>query len=42
VGCGNSEGENITLGWRERHDLAIIIDHLVQNENISKIGLWGK
>ena len=30
-GCGNSEGDCLTLGWREANDLALIVDHLVED-----------
>jgi len=41
-GCGNSEGEWVTLGWKEQHDLATVIDHLRGLGTVSKIGLWGR
>lgn len=40
-GCGLSEGEFISLGWFERDDLALIVEHLRANRNVSTIGLWG-
>ena len=27
-GCGNSEGEWVTLGWKEIHDLAAVVNYL--------------
>ena len=41
-GCGNSEGEYISLGWWERDDVGCIIDYLRQNRKISSVGLWGR
>jgi alpha/beta superfamily hydrolase len=41
-GCGNSEGDWVTLGWKERHDLAAVIDYLKSLGAVSKIGLWGR
>jgi len=42
AGCGESEGEYITLGWYERDDAALIIEHLRNNRNVSSIALWGR
>ena len=41
-GCGNSEGEWVTLGWKEKHDLKAVIDYLIGLGTASKIGLWGR
>ena len=41
-GCGMSEGEYISLGWFERDDLAMIIDHLRKERRVSTIGLHGR
>ena len=41
-GCGNSEGDWVTLGWKERADLATVIDYLRSSGTVSKIGLWGR
>ena len=41
-GCGLSEGEFISLGWFERDDVALIVEHLRNNRNASTIGLWGR
>jgi alpha-beta hydrolase superfamily lysophospholipase len=40
--CGLSEGEYISLGWYEREDLAIIVEHLRLHRRVSTIGLWGR
>jgi len=42
AGCGNSEGEYISLGWHERDDLNLIIDYLRKERRVSTIGLWGR
>lgn len=41
-GCGQSEGEWVTLGWKERKDLAAVLNHLASLGSVSKIGLWGR
>lgn len=41
-GCGLSEGEYVSLGWHERDDLAMIIEHLRESPNCGAIGLWGR
>ena len=41
-GCGRSEGEWVTLGWKERGDLRTVIKHLQSIGSVSKIGLWGR
>jgi len=42
AGCGISEGEYISLGWYEREDLQVIIEHLRKNRRVSTLGLWGR
>jgi pimeloyl-ACP methyl ester carboxylesterase len=42
AGCGNSEGEYISLGWYEREDLGLIIEYLRKERKVSTIGLWGR
>jgi pimeloyl-ACP methyl ester carboxylesterase len=42
AGCGKSEGEFITLGWNERHDLDIVINYLRAHRRVGVIGLWGR
>ena len=41
-GCGHSDGEWVTLGWKERKDLVAVINHLNSLGSVSKIGLWGR
>jgi fermentation-respiration switch protein FrsA (DUF1100 family) len=42
AGCGQSEGEYISLGWYERDDLASVVEHLRQSMYYGPIGLWGR
>lgn len=42
AGCGNSEGEHISLGWFERDDVAMIIEHLRASRRVSTVALWGR
>mmetsp|Transcript_21308 Transcript_21308/g.20446 ORF Transcript_21308/g.20446 Transcript_21308/m.20446 type:complete len:124 (-) Transcript_21308:944-1315(-) len=42
AGCGNSEGEYISLGYYEKEDLDIIVKYLRKYRNVSTIGLWGR
>ena len=42
TGCGNSEGEWVTLGWKEIGDVKAVIDHLNKLDTVSKIGFWGR
>lgn len=37
-----SEGEFISLGWNERHDVELVLNHLRKNLKVSKIALWGR
>lgn len=41
TGCGNSEGEYISLGWYEWEDLAEVIGYL-EKKCVTSIGLWGR
>jgi pimeloyl-ACP methyl ester carboxylesterase len=41
-GSGKSEGEYISLGWFERDDVAVVVDHLRSSGRTSYIGLWGR
>mmetsp|Transcript_37932 Transcript_37932/g.36341 ORF Transcript_37932/g.36341 Transcript_37932/m.36341 type:complete len:90 (+) Transcript_37932:228-497(+) len=41
-GCGLSEGEWVTLGWKEAKDLKTVTDHLSSLGTVSKIGYWGR
>lgn len=42
AGCGESDGDYISLGWFERDDLADIVKHLRDSGEVSSIGLWGR
>jgi len=42
AGSGLSEGEYISLGYHESHDLGIIIDFISKYPGVGKIGLWGR
>lgn len=42
AGCGLSEGEYVSLGWYERDDLGMIVEHLRKERRCSTIGLWGR
>ncbi|GAB2224765.1 hypothetical protein Droror1_Dr00005535 [Drosera rotundifolia] len=41
-GSGLSDGEFVSLGWHERDDLRVVVSHLRSNEQVSRIGLWGR
>ena len=41
-GCGNAEGDYITLGWYEWEDLAQVITYLLKKQEVTNIGLWGR
>lgn len=41
-GCGLSEGEYISLGWFEQHDLANLVDYLREERRVGSIGIWGR
>ncbi len=42
-GCGQSEGDYISLGWFEKEDVSCVIKYLRENKKtIDKIGLWGR
>eukprot|EP00930_Biecheleria_cincta_P003452 TRINITY_DN104382_c0_g1_i1.p1 TRINITY_DN104382_c0_g1~~TRINITY_DN104382_c0_g1_i1.p1 ORF type:complete len:323 (+),score=48.08 TRINITY_DN104382_c0_g1_i1:51-1019(+) len=42
AGSGLSDGEYISLGYFERDDLAVVIDHLRESNRVTCIGLWGR
>ena len=42
AGCGHSQGEYISLGWYEREDVEVVIEHLNATGSVSKIGIWGR
>ncbi|KAJ1496437.1 Alpha/Beta hydrolase protein, partial [Baffinella frigidus] len=41
-GCGQSEGEYVTLGHREKEDLQTVLDYLAELPYISHVGLYGR
>ena len=41
-GCGKSEGDWVTLGHKEVHDLQAVIEYIYENKRVSSIGLWGR
>ena len=41
-GCGISEGEYISLGYHERHEVKILVDFIDNLPGVGKIGLWGR
>ena len=41
-GCGLSEGEYISLGYHESHDVRILVDFIEKIPGVGKIGLWGR
>jgi len=41
-GSGHSDGEYVSLGYYERDDLAIVVEHLRQSGTVGCIGLWGR
>ena len=41
-GCGNSDGEWVTLGWKEKEDLKTVLNHLKEMGQTSKVALWGR
>eukprot|EP00286_Rhodomonas_abbreviata_P005458 CAMPEP_0181334178 /NCGR_PEP_ID=MMETSP1101-20121128/26103_1 /TAXON_ID=46948 /ORGANISM="Rhodomonas abbreviata, Strain Caron Lab Isolate" /LENGTH=322 /DNA_ID=CAMNT_0023444101 /DNA_START=232 /DNA_END=1196 /DNA_ORIENTATION=- len=41
-GCGLSEGDFVTLGWRERDDLECVLDYLSTNKDTACIALFGR
>ena len=41
-GCGLSEGEYISLGYHESHDVKIIVDFIDKLPGVGYIGIWGR
>lgn len=41
-GCGLSDGDWVTLGFKEQGDLQTVIEYLRSTEMVSMIGLWGR
>lgn len=42
AGCGNSQGDYITLGYNEKDDAANVIEFLRSSGRVSTIALWGR
>ncbi|CAK9051057.1 Uncharacterized protein YqkD [Durusdinium trenchii] len=42
AGCGQSEGDYITLGYHERDDVQEVIKYLRETGEVSTIALWGR
>lgn len=40
-GCGISEGDFVTLGWKERYDLQSVLAYIKTVGNATKVILWG-
>ncbi len=41
-GCGNSEGDYVSLGFYEQDDLNEVIEHIRHRPQITSIALWGR
>ncbi|XP_059658592.1 uncharacterized protein LOC132304907 isoform X1 [Cornus florida] len=41
-GSGLSDGDYVSLGWHEKEDLKVVVSYLRSNEQISRVGLWGR
>jgi len=41
-GCGQSDGDYISLGYHEKKDVHCVIEYLIKSKKVSKIGLWGR
>lgn len=42
AGCGQSDGQYVSLGWHERDDLASVLSYLRESPFSGPIGLWGR
>ncbi|KDO23939.1 hypothetical protein SPRG_10085 [Saprolegnia parasitica CBS 223.65] len=42
IGCGQSDGEYISLGYYERDDVQTLVEHLRGTGHVSSIALWGR
>ena len=42
IGCGLSEGEYISLGYHESHDVENVINFIEKIPGVGNIGLWGR
>lgn len=41
-GCGNAEGEYITMGYFEQQDLKQIVDYITSDCRLRGLALWGR
>jgi alpha/beta superfamily hydrolase len=41
-GCGNSEGDYISLGFYEKEDVNVLVNHLRERDIVTRIALWGR
>eukprot|EP00356_Strombidium_inclinatum_P002337 CAMPEP_0170480582 /NCGR_PEP_ID=MMETSP0208-20121228/1368_1 /TAXON_ID=197538 /ORGANISM="Strombidium inclinatum, Strain S3" /LENGTH=284 /DNA_ID=CAMNT_0010753155 /DNA_START=9 /DNA_END=859 /DNA_ORIENTATION=+ len=41
-GCGNSEGQWVTLGHKEKDDLKVIVEYIYEHKRVSSIAFWGR
>ena len=41
-GCGNAEGEFVSMGYYEQQDLSYVIQYLKEKWNYVNFGFWGK
>ena len=42
TGCGNSEGEYVTLGYNEWKDVEEVYNYVRGKKKVTQIGLWGR
>lgn len=42
AGSGHSEGDYVSLGYFERDDLTAVVADLLQQGDVTRIGLWGR
>ena len=41
-GCGNSDGQWVTLGYKEKDDLKAVVAYIQKRWGVKSIGLWGR
>lgn len=41
-GCGNAEGEYVTLGYYEWMDVEEVYIHIKAKEKVNDVGIWGR
>ena len=42
AGCGNSEGEYVTLGYNEWRDVEEVYNYVRAKSKVTDIGIWGR